>query len=33
MADLAPTHPSLREDFPKPLWLSQYALAKAIAVP
>ena len=35
MADFAPTHPGevLREDFLKPLRLSQYALAKAIAVP
>ena len=35
MADFAPAHPGevLREDFLKPLDLSQYALAKAIAVP
>ena len=35
MADFAPTHPGavLREDFLKPLRLSQYALAKAIGVP
>jgi len=35
MADFAPTHPGevLREDFLKPLGLSQYALAKAISVP
>ena len=35
MADFAPTHPGqvLREDFLKPLRMSQYALAKAIAVP
>ena len=35
MPDFAPTHPGevLREDFLKPLRLSQYALAKAIAVP
>lgn len=35
MADFAPTHPGevLREDFLKPLQLSQYALAKALAVP
>lgn len=35
MADFPPTHPGevLREDFLKPLGLSQYALAKAIAVP
>lgn len=35
MADFAPTHPGevLREDFLKPLGLSQYALAKAIGVP
>lgn len=35
MADFAPTHPGevLREDFLKPLGLSQYALAKAIDVP
>ncbi|AWN41752.1 HigA family addiction module antitoxin [Methylobacterium durans] len=35
MADFAPTHPGevLREDFLLPLGLSQYALAKAIAVP
>jgi addiction module HigA family antidote len=35
MADFAPTHPGevLREDFLKPLDLSQYALAKAIGVP
>ncbi|AWN41781.1 HigA family addiction module antitoxin [Methylobacterium durans] len=35
MADFAPTHPRevLRQDFLRPLGLSQYALAKAIAVP
>jgi len=35
MADFAPAHPGevLREDFLKPLDLSQYALAKAIGVP
>ena len=35
MADFAPTHPGevLREDFLKPLGMSQYALAKAIGVP
>lgn len=35
MADFAPTHPGevLREDFLKPIGLSQYALAKAIGVP
>jgi addiction module HigA family antidote len=35
MADFPPTHPGevLREDFLKPLGLSQYALAKAIGVP
>jgi len=35
MADFPPTHPGevLREDFLKPLRLSQYALAKAIDVP
>jgi len=35
MADFAPAHPGevLREDFLKPLDLSQYALAKAIDVP
>ena len=35
MADFAPTHPGevLREDFLKPLSLSQYALAKALGVP
>jgi addiction module HigA family antidote len=35
MADFAPAHPGdvLREDFLKPLALSQYALAKAIGVP
>ena len=35
MADFAPAHPGevLREDFLRPLDLSQYALAKAIAVP
>ncbi len=34
MADFAPTHPGevLREDFLKPLALSQYALAKALGV-
>ena len=34
MADFAPSHPGevLREDFLKPLGLSQYALAKAIGV-
>jgi hypothetical protein len=35
VADFPPAHPGevLREDFLKPLHLSQYALAKAIAVP
>jgi len=35
MADFAPTHPGevLREDFLRPLGMSQYALAKAIDVP
>ena len=35
MADFAPTHPGevLREDFLKPMDLSQYALAKALGVP
>ncbi|MEO5338453.1 MAG: HigA family addiction module antitoxin [Magnetospirillum sp. WYHS-4] len=35
MADFPPTHPGevLREDFLKPMNLSQYALAKAIGVP
>jgi addiction module HigA family antidote len=35
MADFSPAHPGdvLREDFLKPLKLSQYALAKAIGVP
>jgi antitoxin HigA-1 len=35
MADFPPTHPGevLREDFLKPLGMSQYALAKALAVP
>ena len=35
MYDFAPAHPGevLREDFLKPLDLSQYALAKAIGVP
>lgn len=35
MADFAPAHPGdvLREDFLKPMRLSQYALAKAIGVP
>ncbi|TAN71026.1 MAG: addiction module antidote protein, HigA family [Magnetospirillum sp.] len=35
MTDFAPTHPGevLREDFLKPLGMSQYALAKAIGVP
>jgi len=35
MADFAATHPGevLREDFLKPLGMSQYALAKAIGVP
>src|SRR5438270_7003090 len=35
MADFPPAHPGevLREDFLKPLHLSQYALAKAIGVP
>jgi addiction module HigA family antidote len=35
MADFSPTHPGdvLREDFLKPLGMSQYALAKAIGVP
>ncbi|MBM3565323.1 MAG: HigA family addiction module antidote protein [Alphaproteobacteria bacterium] len=34
-ADFAPAHPGdvLREDFLKPLGLSQYALARALAVP
>lgn len=34
-ADFAPAHPGdvLREDFLKPLGLSQYALAKALDVP
>lgn len=34
MADFPPTHPGdvLREDFLKPLGMSQYALAKAIGV-
>jgi len=35
MADFAPVHPGevLREDFLRPLGMSQYALAKAIDVP
>lgn len=35
MTDFPPTHPGevLREDFLKPLGLSQYALSKAIDVP
>ena len=35
MADFPPTHPGevLREDFLKPLGMSQYALAKALGVP
>lgn len=35
MADFAPAHPGdvLREDFLKPMKMSQYALAKAIGVP
>ena len=35
MADFPPAHPGqvLREDFLKPLGMSQYALAKALAVP
>jgi addiction module HigA family antidote len=35
MADFPPAHPGdvLREDFLKPLKLSQYALAKALGVP
>ena len=35
MADFPPTHPGavLREDFLEPMGMSQYALAKAIAVP
>jgi antitoxin HigA-1 len=35
VADFPPAHPGevLREDFLKPLQLSQYALAKAIGVP
>jgi addiction module HigA family antidote len=35
MADFPPTHPGevLREDFLKPLKMSQYALAKALGVP
>jgi addiction module HigA family antidote len=35
MADFAPSHPGevLREDFLKPMELTQYALAKAIQVP
>ena len=35
MPDFAPTHPGevLREDFLKPLGLSQYALAKALGIP
>lgn len=34
MADFAPTHPGevLREDFMKPMELTQYALAKALQV-
>jgi len=35
MADFAPAHPGevLREDFLRPLGMSQYALARALAVP
>ncbi len=35
MTDFSPTHPGvvLRQDFLKPMGLSQYALAKAIGVP
>lgn len=35
MADFPPTHPGevLREDFLRPLGMSQYALAKALDVP
>jgi antitoxin HigA-1 len=35
MADFPPAHPGevLREDFLKPLGMSQYALAKALGVP
>lgn len=35
MADFTPTHPGevLREDFLRPLGMSQYALAKALDVP
>jgi len=35
MADFAPAHPGevLREDYLKPLGMSQYALAKALDVP
>jgi antitoxin HigA-1 len=35
MADFPPTHPGevLREDFLKPMGMSQYALAKALGVP
>ena len=35
MADFGPTHPGevLREDFLKPMGLTQYALAKALQVP
>ena len=35
MPDFAPTHPGavLREDFLKPLGMTQYALAKALDVP
>jgi addiction module HigA family antidote len=35
MADFAPAHPGdvLREDYLKPLGMSQYALAKALGVP
>ena len=35
MADFPPVHPGevLREDFLKPLAMSQYSLAKALAVP
>jgi addiction module HigA family antidote len=35
MTDFPPTHPGevLREDFLKPLSMSQYALAKALGVP
>ena len=35
MADFPPTHPGdvLREDYLKPLGLSQYALARALGVP